>query len=150
MDIVITINENDLMKNPNIIDMVKGFAHSLREDPKAEEIGLTHTPVEPETAGQAMAAGLEKGFAEAEQEAPVEDQAPWEEPTAEQPAAPMAEEGAEITISIEEVRAAIAKVSKKHGAATAKKILQNYGAENLSGLDEKFYAAALEEAKAVL
>lgn len=150
MDIVITINENDLMKNPNIIDMVKGFAHSLREDPKAEEIGFTHTPVEPETVGQAMAAGLEKGFAEAEQEAPVEEQAPWEEPAAEQPTEPVADAGAEVTISIEELRAALAKVSKKHGAATARQLLQKHGAESISALEAKFYAVVLEEAKAVL
>lgn len=138
MEVVITINEKDLMKNPSILDMVKGFARSL-ESPKADS---------------AVAEPIKESVAEATADIsaaePAEDQAPWEEPTAEQPAAPMAEEGAEITISIEEVRAAIAKVSKKHGAATAKKILQNYGAENLSGLDAKFYAAALEEAKAVL
>lgn len=135
MEIVITINEKDLMKNPSIIDMVKGFARSL-ESPKANSVA---------------AESIKESVAEATADtSAAEEQAPWEEPTAEQPAVPMAEEGAEITISIEEVRAAIAKVSKKHGAATAKKILQNYGAENLSGLDAKFYAAALEEAKAVL
>lgn len=138
MEVVITINEKDLMKNPSILDMVKGFAHSL-EFPKTDSV--VADPIEESAA---------EGTADTSVGEPAEDQAPWEEPTAEQPAAPMAEEGAEITISIEEVRAAIAKVSKKHGAATAKKILQNYGAENLSGLDVKFYAAALEEAKAVL
>lgn len=138
MEVVITINEKDLMKNPSIIDMVKGFAHSL-ESPKAESVATEPTK---ESVAEAT---VDTSTAE-----PAEEQAPWEEPTTEQPAEPMAEEGAEITISIEEVRAAIAKVSKKHGAATAKKILQNYGAENLSNLDVKFYAAALEEAKAVL
>lgn len=138
MEVVITINEKDLMKNPSILDMVKGFARSL-ESPKADSVA---TEPAKESVAEATA---ETSIGEL-----AEEQAPREEPTTEQPAAPMAEEGAEITISIEEVRAAIAKVSKKHGAATAKKILQNYGAENLSHLDAKFYAAALEEAKAVL
>ena len=35
MDVVITINEQDLMKNPGILDMVKGFAERLAE-PAAE------------------------------------------------------------------------------------------------------------------
>lgn len=138
MEVVITINEKDLMTNPSILDMVKGFARSL-ESPKANSV-----------AAESIKESVAEATADTSAAEPVEEQAPWEEPTTEQPAAPMAEEGAEITISIEEVRAAIAKVSKKHGAATAKKILQNYGAENLSDLDEKFYAAALEEAKAVL
>ncbi len=127
MNIVITIEEKDIMKNPDILDMAKSFARSLEEPAEAQ-------PVEP--------------VAEAPEVAPAEE--PAEEPTMEQPAESVAEEGAEVTISIEEVRAAIAKVSKKHGAATAKQILKNYGADNLSGLDEKFYSAALEEAKAVL
>lgn len=146
MDIVITINENDLMKNPNIIDMVKGFAHSLREDPKAEEIGFTHTPVEPITAS---AETLGKVWAE-EVEKQVEEQAPWEEPATEQLTEPVADAGAEVTISIEELRSALAKVSKKHGAATARQLLQKHGAESISALEAKFYAAVLEEAKAVL
>lgn len=141
MEVVITINEKDLMKNPSILDMVKGFARSL-ESPKADS--SVAEPIK-ESVAEATADTADISAAE-----PTEEQATQEEPAEAQPAEPMAEEGAEITISIEEVRAAIAKVSKKHGAATAKKILQNYGAENLSGLDEKFYAAALEEAKAVL
>ena len=80
----------------------------------------------------------------------VEEQAPWEEPAAEQPAEPVADAGAEVTISIEELRAALAKVSKKHGAATARQLLQKHGAESISALEAKFYAAVLEEAKAVL
>ena len=138
MEVVITINEKDLMKNPSILDMVKGFARSL-ESPKTDSV-----------AAEPVKESVAEATADTADTSSAEERAPWEEPTEEQPAAPMAEGGAEITISIEEVRAAIAKVSKKHGAATAKKILQNYGAENLSGLDAKFYAAALEEAKAVL
>lgn len=133
MNIVITINENDLMKNPNIIDMVKGFARTLKEAPKAEEIGFTQTPEE--TVGQAMAA---------------EEKAPQEEAAAEQPTEPTAEAGAEVAVSIEELRAALAKVSKKHGAATARQLLQKYGAESISALEAKFYAVILEEAKVVL
>lgn len=138
MEVVITINEKDLVKNPSILDMVKGFARSL-ESPKADS-----------AVAEPIKESVTEATADISAAEPTEEQATQEEPAEAQPAEPMAEEGAEITISIEEVRAAIAKVSKKHGAATAKKILQNYGAENLSGLDEKFYAAALEEAKAVL
>lgn len=147
MDIVITINENDLMKNPNIIDMVKGFAHSLREDPKAEEIGFTHTPVEPIDTTEE---GAPADWLAEEMEREAEEQAPWEEPAAEQPTEPVADAGAEVTISIEELRAALAKVSKKHGAATARQLLQKHGAESISALEAKFYAVVLEEAKAVL
>lgn len=151
MDIVITINENDLMKNPNIFDIVKGFAQGLAEpDSVVDKMEFTYAPAEPETVGQAIAAGLEAGFAEAEQEASVEDKVPLEEPAAEQPTEPVAEAGAEVTISVEELRAALAKVSKKHGAATARQLLQKHGAESISALETKFYAAVLEEAKAVL
>ncbi len=122
MDVVITINEQDLMKNPGILDMVKGFAERLAE-PAAE--GQKSNPTVQET--------------EPQKETPVA-QTPKE----------VAEPVAESTVSIEEVRAALAKVSKKHGAEAAKAILRKHGAENLSGLDATFYAAVLEEAKEVL
>ena len=138
MEVVITINEKDLLKNPSILDMVKGFAHSL-ESPKADSVAT-------EPAKESVA----EATADTSTAEPAEEQAPWEEPTAEQPAEPMAEEGAEITISIEEVRAAITKVSKKHGTERAKAILRKFGVETMSALDKKHYAAALEEAKAVL
>ena len=119
MDVVITINEQDLMKNPGILDMVKGFAERLAEP--AAEVRESNPAAQKET------------------------------PVAQTPkAGPVAESGAEITVSIEEVRAVLAKVSKKHGAEAAKAILRKYGAENLSGLDATFYAAVLEEAKEVL
>ena len=126
MDVVITINEQDLMKNPSILDMVKGFAESLAGSvPEANDNNPTVLEIE-----------LLK-------EAPVAQ-------TPEEVAEPIEESGAEITVSIEEVRATLAKVGKKHGAAAAKAILQKHGTENLSGLDTAFYAAVLEEAKAVL
>lgn len=53
-------------------------------------------------------------------------------------------------VSIEEVRAAIAKVSRKHGAERAKAILRKFGAENLSALDMGLYAAAKKEAEEAL
>lgn len=122
MDVVITINEQDLMKNPGILDMVKGFAERLAE-PTAE--GQKSNPTVQET--------------EPQKETPVA-QTPKE----------VAESVEESTVSIEEVRTALAKVSKKHGAEAAKAILRKHGAENLSGLDATFYAAVLEEAKEVL
>lgn len=126
MDVVITINEQDLMKNPGILDMVKGFAESLAEPvPETNDSNPTVLKIEPL------------------KETPVAQ-------TPEEDAEPVAESSAEVTVSIEEVRATLAKVGKKHGAAAAKAILQKNGAENLSGLDTAFYAAVLEEAKAVL
>lgn len=122
MDVVITINEQDLMKNPGILDMVKGFAERLAEP--AAEVRESNPAVQK---------------IEPQKETPVA-QTPKE----------VAEPVAEITVSIEEVRAALAKVSKKHGAEAAKAILRKHGAENLSGLDATFYAAVLEEAKEVL
>lgn len=126
MDVVITINEQDLMKNPGILDMVKGFAERLAE-PAAEvrESNPAAQKIEPQ------------------KETPVAQ-------TPKEVAEAAAESGAEITVSIEEVRTALAKVSKKHGAEAAKAILRKHGAENLSGLDATFYAAVLEEAKEVL
>lgn len=121
MDVVITINEQDLMKNPGILDMVKGFAERLAE-PAAE---------------------VRESNPAAQKETPVAQ-------TPKEVAEPVAESGAEITVSIEEVRAVLAKVSKKHGAEAAKAILRKHGAENLSGLDDTLYAAVLEEAKGVL
>ena len=140
MDVVITINEQDLMKNPGILDMVKGFAECLAEPvPEGQESNPTVQKIEPQ------------------KETPVaqtpEDAAQTPEDVAQTPkevAEPVAESGAEITVSIEEVRAALAKVSKKHSAEVAKAILRKHGAENLSGLNDTLYAAVLEEAKAVL
>ena len=126
MDVVITINEQDLMKNPGILDMVKGFAERLSE-PVPEVRESNHLVQETEPQKETPVAQTPKEVAE-----------------------PVAESGAEITVSIEEVRAVLAKVSKKHGAESAKAILRKYGAENLSGLDATFYAAVLEEAKEVL
>lgn len=126
MDVVITINEQDLMKNPGILDMVKGFAESLAKPiPETQESNPTVLKIEPR------------------KETPVAQ-------TPEEVAEPVAESGAEITVNIEEVRATLAKVGKKHSAAAAKAILQKHGAENLSGLDTALYATVLEEAKAVL
>lgn len=126
MDVVITINEQDLMKNPGILDMVKGFAESLTKPvPETNDSNPTVLKIEPL------------------KETPVAQ-------TLEEDAEPVAESRAEVTVNIEEVRATLAKVGKKHGAAAAKAILQKNGAENLSGLDTAFYAAVLEEAKAVL
>ena len=126
MDVVITINEQDLMKNPGILDMVKGFAERLAEPvPEVQESNPMVQKIEPQK--EASVAQTPKEVAE-----------------------PVAKSGAEITVSIEEVRAALAKVSKKHGAEAAKAILRKHGAENLSGLDATLYAAVLEEAKEVL
>ena len=72
------------------------------------------------------------------------------------PATPQAESPApeptasETGPSIEEVRAAIAKVSRKHGTERAKAILRKFGAENLSALAQEHYAAALKEAEEAL
>lgn len=63
-----------------------------------------------------------------------------------QPEAPAPEPG----ISIEDVRAAIAKVSRKHGTERAKAILRKFGAENLSALAQEHYAAAMKEAEEAL
>lgn len=114
MDVVITINEQDLMKNPGILDMVKGFAERLSE-PVPEVRESNHLVQETEPQKETPVAQTPKEVAE-----------------------PVAESGAEITVSVEEVRAALAKVSKKHGAEAAKAILRKHGAENLSGLDATF------------
>lgn len=56
----------------------------------------------------------------------------------------------EVPVSVEEVRAVLAKVSRKHGAERAKAILQKFGAENLSSLAAGHYAAAMKEAEEAL
>lgn len=133
MDVVITINEQDLMKNPGILDMVKGFAERLAEPAAGvRESNPAAQKIEPQ------------------KETPVAQTPRDVAQTPKEVAEPVAESGAEITVSIEEVRAALAKVSKKHGAEAAKAILRKHGAENLSGLDDTLYAAVLEEAKGVL
>lgn len=72
-----------------------------------------------------------------------------EKAVAEPPAEKAASPAEEPAVGIEEVRAALAKVSKEHGTAHAKALLQQHGAENLSGLDASLYAVVLAEAKAV-
>ena len=121
MDVVITINEQDLMKNPGILDMVKGFAERLAEPvPEVQESNPTVQKIEPQ------------------KETPVAQTPEDVAQTPKEVAEPVAESGAEITVSI------------KHGAETAKAILRKHGAENLSGLNATLYAAVLEEAKEVL
>ena len=133
MDVVITINEQDLMKNPGILDMVKGFAERLAEPvPEGRESNPTVQKTEPQ------------------KETPVAQTPEDVAQTPKEVAESVAESSAEITVSIEEVRATLTKVSKKHGAEAAKAILRKHGAENLSGLDDTLYAAVLEEAKEVL
>lgn len=73
---------------------------------------------------------------------------PWDVQEKPKPAAP--EPLSEPEVSIEEVRAAIAKVSRKHGAERAKAILRKFGAENLSALAAEHYAAAMKEAEEAL
>ena len=157
MEIVIKIYDEDLMQNPEVFDTLKECAKKIagnRPDffscSEPEPIGFC-APVEdiepvdlsdciPDM-GTPADWYAEEMEAESEQEAPAEP---------EQEEAPVAEEGAEIVVSIEEVRAAIAQVNKKHGAKKAKAILQKFGAESMSALDKKHYAAALEEAKGAL
>lgn len=73
---------------------------------------------------------------------------PWDVQEKPKPAAP--EPPSEPAVSIEEVRAAIAKVSRKRGAERAKAILRKFGAENLSALAAEHYAAAMKEAEEAL
>lgn len=75
---------------------------------------------------------------------------PLPEPAQEAPAPAKPDAAPEPTVSVEEVRAAIAKVSRKHGTERAKAILRKFGAENLSALAREHYAAAMKEAEEAL
>lgn len=130
MDIVITIHEKDLMQNPELWDKVKALTCGLQAGKgNATPPTLQKTEVE-----------MKSGAAE-----PTADKEPKKAPDAIGKAESQAQ-----AISIEELRAEIAKVSKKQGAARAKAILQKYGAESLSTLDPAHYAAAMEDAKGVI
>lgn len=121
MEFVIKLNEKDVLAHPELLDMIKGWVeHSAVPKTAAEQVAPASVPERAVT------------------EPPAEKASPAAEPPAEEPA-----------VGIEEVRAALAKVSKEHGTARAKALLQQHGAENLSGLDASLYAAVLAEAKAV-
>lgn len=133
MDVVITINEKDLLKNTCILDALKEFAKGLK-DPEAAAVSEEAAYTEP----------VEEQKAPEETTEPAAEKAVTEqEVSAEQPAE-------EQTVTLEELRAAIAKVSKKHGVEKAKGILHKFGVTNLSALDAKHYAAAMKEAEGAL
>lgn len=155
MEVVIKLHEDDIMSCPEIIDTVKELAEKIADStpaswsaplpedfPDGPDEGFFPEPPDLDAAPAEWLADEMAYEADAE-EAPAE-------PEQEAPAEPVAEEGAEIAVSIEEVRAAIAAVNKKHGKEKAKGILQKYGADTLSALDKKYYAAALEDAKGAL
>ena len=140
MDVVITINEKDLLKNPDILDVLKGLAKGLKE-PEATAVSAEAVHTEPmEEHGETVE--KQEAVVEKIQESPEEPEAPAEQ-TAE-------ESAEEPTVSLEELRAIIAKVSKKHGVEKAKGILHKFGVTNLSALDTKHYAAAMKEAEGAL
>ena len=147
MEVVIKLHEDDIMSCPEIIDTVKELAEKIADSTPAS----WSAPL-PED----FPDGPDEGFFPEPPDldaAPAEwlaDEMAYEADAEEAPAEPVAEEGAEIAVSIEEVRAAIAAVNKKHGKEKAKGILQKYGADTLSALDKKYYAAALEDAKGAL
>ena len=159
MEIVIKIHDEDLMQHPEIFDTLKDCAKKIADGRpelfgycEPEPIGFAPASaegVEPVDLGDCIPEIDDIDPVDPEPEAPAE---PEQEVPAEpeQEEAPVAEEGAEIVVSIEEVRAAIAQVNKKHGAKKAKAILQKFGAESMSALDKKHYAAALKEAKGAL
>lgn len=154
MEVVIKLHEDDIMSCPEIIDTVKELAEKIADStpaswsiplpedfPDRPDEGLFPEPPELDAAPAEWLADEMAQEADVEEEAPVEPEQP--EPEPEEPAE-------EVTVSIEEVRAAIAVVNKKHGKEKAKGILQKYGADTLSALDKKYYAAALEDAKGAL
>lgn len=121
MEFVIKLNEKDVLAHPELLDMLKGWAeHSAVPKTAAEQV--IPAPVQEKTVA----------------EPPAEKASSPAEPPAEEPA-----------VSVEEVRAALAAVARTYGTARAKALLQQHGAENLSGLDASLYAAVLAEAKAV-
>ena len=121
MEIVLRLNEKDVLTHPELLDVIKGLAgHSAVSKTAAEQVAPAPKPEKAVT------------------ESPAEKASQAAELSAGEP-----------VVSVEEVRAALAKVSKAHGAARAKALLQQHGAENLSGLDALLYAAVLAEAKAV-
>ena len=55
----------------------------------------------------------------------------------------------EKTYTLEEVRAALAVVTRKGKQKEVKELLTSFGAKNLSGVDAKDYAALMEKAGAI-
>lgn len=130
MNIVIQIGEKDFQKGPWVMDKVMELTGLLTaEDKEWESLW--------QDAAHLTEPAAESSNAEASQEeTPAEP--------------PVAEAGAEITVSMEEVRAALAKVSKKYGAAKAKEILTSHHATKVSDLAPQFYAAVRKAAEEVL
>lgn len=53
------------------------------------------------------------------------------------------------TVTLEELRGALAKLNKKGFKEQVKKLLQDYGAERLSALDPEKYAEVIAEAEGI-
>lgn len=132
MDVTIRITEQDIMGHPDIIDGVKALGLMLAETDKPASM-----PEQAKTP-QAITKAVETPAAYAK-----EDQTDTEEDKSE----PKEEEETQFTP--EEVRAALAKVSKAKGKEVVKELLGSFDAKKFSDVDPQKYGPLMEAIKAV-
>lgn len=134
MEIVITIHEKDIIAHSGILDTLCQLA---------KQIDSVHTGT-----GQIAAVkkeSLEVEITEKGQGIDAEERNPVKASDSKVEEEPPAEE----VPSLEEVRAVLAQVGKKHGAAKAKELLAQFGASKLTNLSSNHYAAVMRAAKEV-
>lgn len=137
MDITIHITEQDLIKNPEIIDALKLIADSLKDEESnhvEESTALEAVQEEQYTPADWLAEEMEK---EAEAEEALD---PVEVPSEEEKQEPK-----EIPYTQEDVRKAVSSYARKHSAAQAKEILMKHGASKVTDLDPCRYEDVIKE-----
>lgn len=138
MEIVITISERDLVRHPDIMDTLKVIGHQLSEKTESNDTKQTVT----DCVVNAVMDAKEQVKTETIEDACENAQSTEviKEPEADE----------QQSYSVEDVRAAFAKVGKKYGAARAKELLQQFNVTRVTDLEPKNYAEAVFAAEAVM
>lgn len=138
MEIVITISERDLVRHPDIMDTLKVIGHQLSEKTESNDTKQTVTDcvinAVMDAKEQVKTETIEGSCENAQCTEVIKEPEADEHPS----------------YSVEDVRAAFAKVGKKYGAAKAKELLQQFNVTRVTDLEPKNYAEAVFAAEAVM
>lgn len=138
MEIVITISERDLVRYPDIMDTLKAIGHQLSEKTESNDTKQTVADcvvnAVMDAKEQVKTETIEESCENAQSKEVIKEPEADEQPS----------------YSVEDVRAAFAKVGKKYGAAKAKELLQQFNVTRVTDLEPKNYAEAVAAAEAVM
>lgn len=131
-------SERDLVRHPDIMDTLKAIGHQLSEKTESNDTKQT------------VADCVVNAVMDAKEQVKTEtiEDACENAQSTEVVKEPEADE--QQSYSVEDVRAAFAKVGKKYGAAKAKELLQQFNVTRVTDLEPKNYAEAVAAAEAVM